>query len=43
MSQAKYNNESYNKRVVEMKKTLRNVITLIVFVSIIKVIINLIV
>jgi hypothetical protein len=43
MNHVKYNNDSYNKRVVEMKKALRNVITLIVFVSIIKVIINLIV
>jgi hypothetical protein len=43
MNHVKYNNDSYNKRVVEMKKAIRNAITLIVFVSIIKVIINLIV
>lgn len=43
MNNEKYNNESYNKRVVEMKKALISIITLVVFVSLIKVIINLIV
>jgi hypothetical protein len=43
MNNEKYNNESYNKRVVEMKKALKSLLILILCVCLIKEIINLIV